>query len=117
MMTEIADIKVIILTGWKEVIFYVACAFIAIYFFAAVLRLINDALDWLTERKHKKIMLEKNRTDELLAREIEKKIELYQSWKSANGLSKSDKQILGTKIAALEDIVERWNNNNKYDRN
>lgn len=117
MLTEIADIKVIILTGWKEVIFYVACAFIAICFFAAVLRLINDALDWLTERKYKKAVLEKNRADELLVREIEKKIELYQSWKSANALSKGDKQILDTKIAALEDVVEHWNNNKKYHKN
>ena len=107
----------VVLTGWREVVFYMACAFIAIDFFATLPRLIKNTLCWFAEIRHKKIMLEKNRTDELLVREIEKKIELYQSWKSANGLSKSDKQILGAKIAALEDVVERWNNNNKYDRN
>lgn len=104
----------VVLTGWREVVFYMACAFIAIDFFATLPRVIKNTLCWFAEIRHKKIMLEKNRTDELLVREIEKKIELYQSDNSIKGLSDGDKQILGAKISALEDIVERWNNNKYY---
>lgn len=106
------------LTGAWEILFYIGCAYIAIDFlFIALPRCLNKVLDRIIEKRDKKTMEEKSKIDGLLVCEIEKKIELYKSEKSMEGLSESDKKSLGARIAALEDVVTYWNNkwnNNKH---